>query len=991
MLKYISIAGLFLFLIACSTKKNTFLSRNSHALSSKYNILYNGGLALDKGVIDLKTQYKDNFWEMLPIERMQVSQENALPGQNTRNPNFERAETKSAKAIQKHSMNIAGSEKNPQMDEAHLMLGKSRYYDQRFVPALEAFNYILYKYPNSDKIYEAKVWREKTNIRLDNDALAVNNLNKLLKEIKFKDQIFADANAILAQAFLNLEEKDSAIVKLKLAKEFTKENEEKARYDFILGQLYEDLGQKDSAYAAYQSVIDMKRKAARQYVIQAHARQAAQFDYTKGDTTAFVKKFHELLEDRENRPYLDVLNHQLALFYDKNKKFDQAKKYYNASLKTKTQDQYQVASNYRNMADIYFNAAKYVTAGKYYDSTLVQLNPRTREYRNIKKKRENLTDVIHYEAIATKNDSIIHVFSLSDNARTAYYEAYIAKLKKEEEIAKALAEKAAKKATESGSNTGADINDQAGTTINADVAAKKRETMAATGKIMNDPASKTSSATSSSQTTTAASGSAGNSNFYFYNPTTVAYGKNEFRKNWGDRPLKNNWRLSSNKTTGANASSDENAAEEGSDNAKADAGKPDERYTVDFYVNQLPKTQVEIDSLSKERNFAYYQLGVIYKEKFKEYKLAATKLEKLLENKPEERLILPSMYNLYKLYEVLNKDKAAAMKQRIINEYPESRYAQILGNSNASDLALTDTPESAFKKTYKLYESGDYKQTLINVNAAIDQFTGEEIVPKFEILKARTLGKLKGLEEYKKALNFVALNYPNSDEGKKAELLLGDEVPKLEALKFNTVEPLSWKILYKSANPEDKGTKALMAKLNKFIKDRSLAKITVSYDIYTMDKNFVVIHGMKTEESAKGIASILKEFKEYKVTDTPYIISNDNYKIVQIKKNFEDFLKVGSQPITPVQAPPVTNNPPPSDKVKAQIPVKPGKKANAIEEKEPMIPGQPNNLQGQNAPAQNSQGNVPTQSENTQKQKVAPPSIPALAPPPAAPGEIKGK
>ena len=59
-------------------------------------------------------------------------------------------------------MNINGKEKNPQMDEAYILLGKSRYYDQRFIPALEAFNYILYKYPESDRINEAKIWREKT-------------------------------------------------------------------------------------------------------------------------------------------------------------------------------------------------------------------------------------------------------------------------------------------------------------------------------------------------------------------------------------------------------------------------------------------------------------------------------------------------------------------------------------------------------------------------------------------------------------------------------------------------------------------------------------------------------------------------------------------------------------------------------------------------------------------------------------------------------------
>ena len=103
-------------------------------------------------------------------------------------------------------------------------------------------------------------------------------------------------------------------------------------------------------------------------------------------------------------------------------------------------------------------------------------------------------------------------------------------------------------------------------------------------------------------------------------------------------------------------------------------------YTSDFYISQLPTSQKVIDSLSKERNFAYYQLGVIYKEKFKEYQLAVNKLEQLLKNNPEERLILPSMYNLYKLYEILDKNKALAMKARIIAEYPESRYAQILSN-----------------------------------------------------------------------------------------------------------------------------------------------------------------------------------------------------------------------------------------------------------------------------------------------------------------------
>jgi hypothetical protein len=352
-IKYIIFTGLLIFLIACSTKRNTWLSRNSHALSTKDNILYNGEIALDKGVEEVKQQNIDNFWETLPVERMQISDKSMMPGQ-TRNANFEKAETKATKAIQKHSMNIGGSEKNPQMDEAYLMLGKARYYDQRFIPALDAFNYVLNKSPNSDKIYIVKIWREKTNMRLDNDALAVNNLRKLLKEIKFKDQVFADANATLAQAFINLQEKDSAIAKLKIANEFTKSNEEVSRYTYILGQLYEQLGYKDSAYASYQAVIDMRRRAAKSYVIHAHARQAAQFDYEKGDTTAFLKKYKDLLEDRENRPHLDVIHHQLAIFREKTNNGELAKKEYNLSLKKKTGDTYLSASNYRNRDYIYF-------------------------------------------------------------------------------------------------------------------------------------------------------------------------------------------------------------------------------------------------------------------------------------------------------------------------------------------------------------------------------------------------------------------------------------------------------------------------------------------------------------------------------------------------------------------------------------------------------------------------------------------------------------
>ena len=66
-IKYTFLTAAALIFVACSTKKNTFVSRNYHALTTKDNVLYNGNLAIEKGILELKSQYNDNFWAILPV------------------------------------------------------------------------------------------------------------------------------------------------------------------------------------------------------------------------------------------------------------------------------------------------------------------------------------------------------------------------------------------------------------------------------------------------------------------------------------------------------------------------------------------------------------------------------------------------------------------------------------------------------------------------------------------------------------------------------------------------------------------------------------------------------------------------------------------------------------------------------------------------------------------------------------------------------------
>jgi tetratricopeptide (TPR) repeat protein len=859
-LKYFFYSTAILLIIACSTKKNTFVNRNWHALNTEYNTLYNGGIAYDKGIEELKAGYVDNFWEILPIERMQIPEESFLPGQKPKNENFERAETKATKAIQKHSMNIKGNEENMQMDEAHLLLGKTRYYDLRFIPALEAFNYILYKYSDSDKIYEAKVWREKTNVRLENDELAIKNLTRLIKQEKLTPKVFADANALLSQAYVNLEKNDTAIAPLKKALRSTRLKEEKARYHFILGQLYESLDYKDSAYAEFQKVIEMKRKSPKIYVMQAHARQFQLIDPTT-DTILFLKKYDKLFKDRENRPHLDILNHQMALFYDKLNKKNQAVKYYNSSLRSKSTDIYLEASNYRNLAKIYFDKAKYAQAGQYYDSTLIKLVKKNREYFTILKKRENLDDVIKYEGIVTVNDSILKLVAMTEDQRKEYFNEYIKKIKEKEEALKAEELKKQKLAS---INTGIqDIVNQ-----NPNQIAQSSNTI---------PSPKKLSPSSSNE-------------FYFYNPSAVEYGKVEFKKRWGKRQLTEKWRLSSiSNNNGETQKEDELTSNTPDDVAKPNDSLNQEKYDVNFYIKQIPTSNKVIDSLFKQRNNSNFQLGTIYKEKFKEYKLSASKFETVLFNKPEDKLVLPSLYNLYKIYDIIDKPKSETYKSQIILNYPNTRYAQILSGKISEENTSTEDPKERYKKIYKQLNNQEYASALENLEKSLSDFAGDELIPKFELMKANTIGKFKGLEEYKKALTYVSVTYPNTEESKRAQDILDVNIPKLEQLTFaNDSLSKSWKILYKVNKKEDPETTTLTEKIKKMIAEKRYDNYNVSFDVYNQSQNFVVVHGISSREYATFLIELLRDTKEYKIKLPAKVISSENYTIIQIKKNYNE-------------------------------------------------------------------------------------------------------
>ena len=827
-----------IILSACSTKKDAFLNRNWHALNTKYNTLYNGEIAFEQGREELNAGFQDDYWEILPIERLEVSDDIKLDSEDN-NPNFIAAEEKATKAIQKHSMDIEEIERNPQTDEAFLLLGKARYFDQRYIPALEAFNYVLRKYDESDKLNEANIWREKVNIRLENEELAIKNLKRLMKFENLKDQEYADARAMMAQAYINLNAPDTAIQHLKVASFYTKKNPEKGRYYYIIGQLYNQLQHKDSAGYAFDRVIALNRKSPRVYMINAHLQKIRNTSLTDENREELFEYLTDLEEDRENRPYLDKIYRQIAEYHLATASDSLALLYFNKSLRATQNEPKLNALNYENLAIYNFDLNAYRTAGAYYDSVLTNLAKNTKKHRSIKKKLDNLEDVVKYENIVQYTDSVITIYNLPKDEQIAYYEAHIEALRKAKEEA------------------------------------EKKEVERITEGFAAFAESK--------------GGKENKGKFYFYNITSLGYGKNDFTNKWGNRTLEDDWRWSNKNTISI-------AEEDGAGIANGDVPELDptdeEKFSLDFYMDRIPTDIAIIDSLKTERNFANYQLGLIYKEKFKENVLAAGKLEEVLKSNPEERLILPSKYNLFKIYEEEESPLAVDMKANIIQNHSDSRYAEILLNPAAVLSGNANSPDALYAKLYKMFQNQEFLRVITATEESISKYTGDPIVPKFEMLKANAIGRLQGFEDFKEALNYVALTYPNNPEGKKAEQMVAEQLPKLEAKEFSSETESTgtgnWKVVFPFKRHNDQEAFQLMERLEKSIQDLKYKNI-VSKDIYNLEDQFVIVHGFKSRDFALGYVELLKNNRDYRISNENFVILSSNYKIIQVHKNLLDY------------------------------------------------------------------------------------------------------
>ena len=471
-----------LIIASCSTQNNRFLNRQFHSINTKYNVLFNGKEALSVGEQIISATIEEDFFKIIKTDPILLSGEDF--DKKTIVPGFNRAEEKAVKAIQKHSMNIEGAQRNEYIDEAYLLLGKARYYDRRFFPAIEAFNFLLDNNIDESVYIEGRIWREKTNIRLQNNQIAINNLRPLARKLINKNPLYGMANATLAQAFINLKEMDSASYYMVQAANHEKNQSRKVRYAYIAAQIFEIKESKELALGYYNSIVKLNWQAPRKFWINAKINSLRLLH--EKNQSPFVSPIIDLLKIYENKMFSHTLNRALGIHYLAKEKDSLVKIYLTRSLKSIGIDAPTRKINYRDLADLSFNNKKYLLTGKYLDSLLQILPGENIIKKKTQRERDNLSDVIFFENQFQATDSLIVLLSLSNLEQRKFFQKFLLNKRKKE--------------------------------------VKELESSIIDRK--NNSFLKRSSRTS----------------FYFYNPSLVLRGQQIYASTWGKRPNIDNWR-----------------------------------------------------------------------------------------------------------------------------------------------------------------------------------------------------------------------------------------------------------------------------------------------------------------------------------------------------------------------------------------------------------------------------------------------------------------
>ena len=737
-------------LAACSNKTNTARSRFWQSFTTKYNVYFHGKTNYDEQVKAMMDAYEDDYSQHL---YMHPAEARANPKAPQPSGSFERTIEKMEKAITLHSIKkkpkrksgkgrdpkyqewMSREEYNPHLHNAWYLLAKAQYMKGDFLDAAATFRYIARHFTwKKDLVQECQVREALCYCALGWTAEADNVLTHVhLDEITNK-RIRALANAAFADYYIKNQEPEQAIPYLAKAVKGFKGNE-KVRMNFLLGQLYEDVGDKHNAYLAYKQAGSSNGSTYRTK-FNARIKQSAVYEGTS--ITSEVKALKRMTRYDRNKEYLDQIYYAIGNLYLSHGDTLSAIENYRLAAEKSTRNGVDKAISQLTLGGIYFDRRQYDFAQACYAEAIPLVNEDYPNYKLLKKRSDVLDELAVYSQNVNLQDSLLELAAMTPEEQKAVIAQIIEDLKKKEkeEAENAAREEYLAQQNAQGSQIQSRGNDPASYRINTD------------------------------------------NSWYFYNTATKNAGKTEFQRQWGNRKLEDNWRRRNKSTFSFNdeeadsallALADSVIVDENGDTIQVDIEalkRAEDPHYEEFYLKQIPKTEEEIQSAHEIIQEGLYNMGIILKDKMEDYSAAAYEFTQLLESYPDNTYRLDVFYNMYMMY-MRNGQETDAQPYRdsILIEFADSKYGQAMQNPD-----YLENLKNMNRDQENMYEAA-YANYLANNHSAVHEAYAEmmrkyplsKIMPKFMFIDALSYLTEKNHDKFKETIKDMLQRYPQTD------------------------------------------------------------------------------------------------------------------------------------------------------------------------------------------------------------------------------------
>jgi len=825
--------------MACSSESSAPLNKVFHNTTAHYNAYFIG--------LERINQVEEAIWKAMKPDYNFVLMIYP-PLDSTMAATYK---TELEDCIKKASIVIQYHENSKWVDDSYNLIGRARMYGYDFPNAITTFKYVNTTGKNVNAKHWAIVNLMRTFVENNEFANAIEASDYLESEILDKNNL---KHLYLTRAYYyqKIDDKDKMVRNLVRADPLLTKPE-RARFYFIIAQIYQEIGFSSSAYDYYRKCIASNPEYELSFYAKLNIAQVTELSQTR-DLKKVRKYFKKLAKDEKNIEFQDRIYYEWAKFELKQDNLDEAIDKFNQSIQTSVNDLRQKGVSYLSLGEIYYDMLEdYPMAQAYYDSA-VRVLPKTYEhYQTVKHRQEVLTDFITQINTINLQDSLLRLVTMDSTEVMNMF------------ITKATADQDA---------------------VEQEAALAKRQERNQVGSLssFDQPSG------------------VGVSNWYFSNVAAVSAGRTSFRQTWGPRELGDHWRRSIKLTVATN---DENILD---DEGKEDGGVMEDELSRDQIImasahamyGQLPFSETEKASAHEALELAHYNLGKIYYFDLEEKENAISSFNRLHEGYPQSEFTAETNYLLYLIYrDIDNTIEAEKIVAFMHAEMPNSVYTKIIDNPNYEEISnqANEVLTAAYKAVYALYviDSLDSaNQIIVNL---LSSYPDVAFSANLRLLQILIIGKREPLADYQLGLKAFIEQHPDHELNAYAiELLEASKTYKSGLVKlkaaeyfYNTTEEYYFVVLTTINTSGDQNEGLLKPLIKSNIKDKvmDLGSLELSDSI-----SMTVVQPFTNKDDALLFYDIIRAEQLFDAVDNPsFVISESNFDILYKSKEIEAYLE----------------------------------------------------------------------------------------------------